>query len=288
MSSSSSFLPTEEPKLSIQSFHQCSSLVSIKLSTTNFLMWRSQIILLVQSLGVYHHLTVNEKPAAEIENEGKKVKNDHLQIWRTNDGLLTSWLLGTIKEDVLSLVMGETGTAFTVWVALEQHLLPITIEKESNLKRLLMGIKKGSRSIDEYLKDFKNICDNLAAIQKPVSDIDKVLQFASGLGNQYIDFRTAMLSKPPLPSFQQFLLALQGHEQTLLSNHEEEKRSIEHAQAFFSQRGGRGRARKGGGRTLVVGDSHQLVATIEDKMQLLNLIRIAISPTPIQAVHKSK
>ncbi|KAL5736965.1 hypothetical protein ACOSQ2_031753 [Xanthoceras sorbifolium] len=208
MSLSSSFLPTEEPKLSIQSFHQCSSLVSIKLSITNFLMWRSQIILLVQSLGVYHHLTVNEKPTAEIENEGK-------------------------KEDVLSLVMGETGTAFIVWVALEQHLLPITIEKESNLKRLLMGIKKGSRSIDEYLKDFKNICDNLAAIQKPVSDIDKVLQFASGLGNQYMDFRTAMLSKPPLPSFQQFLLALQGHEQTLLSNHEEEKRSIEHAQAFF-------------------------------------------------------
>ncbi|KAL5738660.1 hypothetical protein ACOSP7_031421 [Xanthoceras sorbifolium] len=233
MSSSSSFLPTEEPKLSIQSFHQCSSLVSIKLSITNFLMWRSQIILLVQSLGVYHHLTVNEKPTAEIENEGKKVKNDHLQIWKTNDGLLTSWLLGTMKEDVLSLVMGETGTAFIVWVALEQHLLPITIEKESNLKRLLMGIKKGSRSIDEYLKDFKNICDNLAAIQKPVSDIDKVLQFASGLGNQYMDFRTAMLSKPPLPSFQQFLLALQGHEQTLLSNHEEEKRSIEHAQAFF-------------------------------------------------------
>ncbi|KAL5790385.1 hypothetical protein ACOSQ2_005273 [Xanthoceras sorbifolium] len=277
MSSSSSFLPTEEPKLSIQSFHQCSSLVSIKLSTTNFLMWRSQIILLVQSLGVYHHLTVNEKPAAEIENEGKKVKNDHLQIWRTNDGLLTSWLLGTMKEDVLSLVMGETGTTFTVWVALEQHLLPITIEKESNLKRLLMGIKKGSRSIDEYFKDFKNICDNLAAIQKPVSDIDKVLQFASGHGNQYMDFRTAMLSKPPLPSFQQFLLALQGHEQTLLLKpflvNEEVADVLEEEVA---------------GSTLVVGDSHQLVATIEDKMQLLNLIRIAISPTPIQAVHKSK
>ncbi|KAL5750215.1 hypothetical protein ACOSP7_024818 [Xanthoceras sorbifolium] len=151
-------------------------------------MWRSQIILLVQSLGVHHHLTVNEKPTAEIENEGKKVKNDHLQIWKTNDGLLTSWLLGTMKEDVLSLVMSETGTAFAVWVAFEQHLLLITIEKESNLKRLLMGIKKGSCSIDKYLKDFKNICDNLTAIQKPVFDIDKVLQFASGLGNQYMDF----------------------------------------------------------------------------------------------------
>ncbi|TXG61102.1 hypothetical protein EZV62_012465 [Acer yangbiense] len=152
-----------------------------------------------------------------------------------------------MKKDVLSLVMGEIGTAFVVWAALEPHHLPITVEKESNLKRLLMEIKKGSHSIDEYLKQFKNIYENLAAIQKPLSDIDKVLQFASGFGNQYMDFRTTILSKPPLPSFQQFILALQGHEQTLLSNREDEKRSIEHAQAFFSQREGRGRGGRGSG-----------------------------------------
>lgn len=43
-------------------------------------------------------------------------------------------------------------------------------------------MKKGSRSIDEYLKEFKSICDNLAAIKKPVSDLEKVFQFANGLG----------------------------------------------------------------------------------------------------------
>ncbi|KAK2633532.1 hypothetical protein Ddye_032463 [Dipteronia dyeriana] len=123
-----------------------------------------------------------------------------------------------MKEDVPSLVMGETGTTFAVWATLEQHLLPITVENERNLKRLLMEIKKGSRSIDKCLKQFKNICDNLATIQKPISDIDKFLQFASDLGRQYMDFQTTMLNKPPLPSFQKFLHALQRHEQTLLSN----------------------------------------------------------------------
>ena len=37
-----------------------------------------------------------------------------------------------------------------------------------------MTIKKGSRSLEEYLRDFKSIYDNLAAIKQPVSDLDKV------------------------------------------------------------------------------------------------------------------
>ena len=53
-----------------------------------------------------------------------------------------------------------------------------------------MGIKKDSCSIEEYQKEFKFIYDNLVAINKPVSDLDKVFQFARGLGNQYRDFNS--------------------------------------------------------------------------------------------------
>ena len=57
-----------------------------------------------------------------------------------------------MEEDVLSTVFGETGTAFNIWTSLEQQLLPITIENEGNLESMLMKIKKGSRSIEEYHK----------------------------------------------------------------------------------------------------------------------------------------
>ena len=100
-----------------------------------------------------------------------------------------------MKEDVPSMVFEEAGTVFDLWTSLEQQLLPITIENEGNLKSMLMGIKKDSCSIEEYQKEFKFIYDNLVAISKPVSDLDKVFQFARGLGNQYRDFRTAMLTK---------------------------------------------------------------------------------------------
>ena len=38
------------------------------------------------------------------------------------------------------------------------------------------GLKKGTRSLDEYLREFKGICDALVAIRKPVSNLDKVFQ----------------------------------------------------------------------------------------------------------------
>ena len=84
------------------------SLISIKLNTTNFLLWRNQINPLVRSLGVLHHLSNGEKPVEGLKGDDEgKCRNPDYQRWINNDGLLTSWLLGTMKEDVLSLIDGE-------------------------------------------------------------------------------------------------------------------------------------------------------------------------------------
>ena len=54
-----------------------------------------------------------------------------------------------------------------------------------------------------------------------------------------------MLTKPPYPSYNQFVLALQGYEQTQAVKKEEEKILLQHAQAFLSQRR-QGRGSHGG------------------------------------------
>ena len=77
------------------------------------------------------------------------------------------------------------------------------------MKNMLVNIKMGSRSVEEYLKEFKMICDNLVAIKKLVSDMEKVFQFVCGLGQKYDNFHLAMITKPPYPSFNQFVLAFQ-------------------------------------------------------------------------------
>ena len=62
-----------------------------------------------------------------------------------------------------------------------------------------------------------------------------------------MDFWVAMLSNPSYPSYNRFVMALQGHEQMIMTENEENKESINHEQAYFTQQG---RGRNRGGRFL--------------------------------------
>ena len=138
-----------------------------------------------------------------------------------------------MKQEVLSLVFEtEIATAFDDWTSLQQQLLPITVN-EGHIKNMLISLKRGSWSVAEYLRDFKSICDNLATIKKLVLNFDKVFHFSHGLGPRYENFRIVMLSKAPYPYFNEFVLALQGHEQSLSARKEEEKNLLKIPKHFL-------------------------------------------------------
>ena len=89
---------------------------------------------------------------------------------------------------------------------------------------------------------FKTVCDNLAAIQKPVSDEDKTVQLSHCLGKKHDVFITTMLSKPPFPTFCQFITALQNYDLRIEEHSSEEKKEANTNFAFAIQRNGdRGR-----------------------------------------------
>ena len=234
-----------EPSLSLQSFHQCSSLVPIKLNTENYLIWSSQVQPLIFTLGLNHHIVDVKTPPKMIEQDGKEINNPDFLMWKNNDGLLTTWLRSMMNEDVLSMVI-SLQTAREIWLTVEENMLPATKEQETWLKDNLYSLKKGSSKLDEFLKKFKGLCDKLAAIGKPTNDDDKIFQIARALGPKYADFKTAMLTKPPYPSLKQFIIALQNHEHTVIVEKDEEARlGTNQNQAFFGQRG-RGRNQRGG------------------------------------------
>ena len=233
-----------EIELSLQTLHQCSSLISLKLDNMNYLLWRSQMEPLIQSMNMARHLVEGSEPAQQITKEDKIETNPNHLLWKRNDGLLTAFLLKNIETEVL-VTLEDVGSAYRVWKSIEQQILPITIEKEMILNESLMSLQKGNLSVDEYVKKFKGICDNLAAIKKPIDETKKVFQLARGLGTKYQDFRTAMLTKPPFPSFHQFVMALQAYDQLNFSNNTEQDLNPRHDQAYTAQRG-RGRGRNGG------------------------------------------
>ena len=170
MASSPSTTTILETELSLQTLHQCKSLISLKLDNSNYLLWRSQMESLIQSINMGHHLVESKEPSREVIKEnGKTEINEAHLTWAKNDGLLKVWMLSNISPEVI-VSLENISSASKIWKSVEELILPTTVEREILLHDALMSLKKGNLPLDEYLKKFKSICDNLAAIKRPVDE----------------------------------------------------------------------------------------------------------------------
>lgn len=79
-------------------------------------------------------------------------------------------------------------TTFLVWKAIKDNLLSIMKEQEIYLIDNLIRLKKEDLLVDKNIKRFCSLCDNLAAISKPINDVDKCFHLSHGLGPKYQDF----------------------------------------------------------------------------------------------------
>lgn len=92
-----------------------------------------------------------------------------------------------------------------IWLALEAAFSPHSKSRELYLKDDLQLMKKGNLSVSEYGRQFKSLCDQLAAIGHPVDDTDKAHWFLRGLGSSFSSFFAAQMALTPLPTFRDLL-----------------------------------------------------------------------------------
>ncbi|KAL6347468.1 hypothetical protein AAG906_025990 [Vitis piasezkii] len=85
------------------------------------------------------------------------------------------------------------------WHALEVSFSHRSKTRELQLKDELQLMHRGSQSIAEFSRTFKGLCDQLAAIGRPIDDTDKI-------------FSTTMMSQLPLPSFAEIVPKALSHE----------------------------------------------------------------------------
>ncbi|KAH0636166.1 hypothetical protein KY290_036588 [Solanum tuberosum] len=174
-------------------------------------------------------IIVKEPPSMVVVNEkDEEVINPKFLEWEEKDVLVRSWLTGTMTEESIFLIIGCI-SAKQIWENLEDNYLQASKDKEFQLKQQIQSIKMGSKSVDEYIKDFKGICDSLTAIHKPLDEDSKVINFAKGLGHKYKTFRTVMLGKHPYPTFTQFVNGLRGY---AMREEDSEKDHVDQAMVF--------------------------------------------------------
>jgi len=222
--------------------HNLITAISAKLNSKNYLVWRMTFLPVIQNLKLMNHLTHGPPDTTTRDESNKEVLNLKYEECQSTGLLLHSWIIGTLSEEALGHVVGQH-TAREVWSYLEDTYLQATKEREVQLKRQLQMPKPESTSLGDYLIHFKSICDNLAAIEKPISDEDKTVQLSHCIVKKYDVFVTTMLSKPPFPTFSQFIIALQGYDMRYgsVTNEKKEGFNPNPNLVYFGQRnGGRG------------------------------------------------
>ncbi|KAJ0946466.1 putative RNA-directed DNA polymerase [Helianthus annuus] len=160
-------------------------LYPIKLSATNYLVWRNHMRLLV----AHHSLTAyidgsSSSPSETVSADNKTIANPEFASWTANDQKAALLLLSSLTEEAAAEVLG-LNSARQIWTALEAAYNNASVERVQSLRDSLRSLTKGTTFVTVFARKFKNICEQLAAIGHPVADIDKLHWFLCGLGPSY-------------------------------------------------------------------------------------------------------
>eukprot|EP00261_Vitis_vinifera_P040178 XP_019081421.1 PREDICTED: uncharacterized protein LOC109124128 isoform X2 [Vitis vinifera] len=181
-------------------FNTLIHMITIKLSSSNYLLWKSQLLPFLESQDLLAYVDGTLVPPPRFEPETSTTLSTKYLAWKAANQRLLCLLLSSLTEEAIAVVVGLS-TAREVWLALENTFSHHSKARELRLKDDLQLMKRGTKPVAEYARTFKTLCDQLHAIGRPVEDTDKVHWFLRGLGPDFSSFSTAQMSLTPLPYF---------------------------------------------------------------------------------------
>ncbi|KAH9711302.1 retrovirus-related pol polyprotein from transposon RE1 [Citrus sinensis] len=114
----------------------------------------------------------------------QRTPNSEFVIWKRTDQQLLGWLLSSMTESVLGIVLG-CKTSFEVWKTLEKLSGSQNKTRALQLKNQMMMTKKNDLSVYDYFHKMKGIADSMAAAGAPMSDYDFMISVLGGIGSDF-------------------------------------------------------------------------------------------------------
>ncbi|GAV59707.1 UBN2_3 domain-containing protein, partial [Cephalotus follicularis] len=191
-SSTTAFTPS-----SPTNFTNIHHFLSIKLTSKNYLIWRSQFLPLLNGYDLMQFVDGSSSPPPRYLSSapiGIPVLNPDFLAWYKQDQLLLSWILSSLTESVHAQVVGLT-TSRAVWSALTVAFASPSQARVMQLRLDLHNVSKGADSVVVYLQKVKSISDALALASTPISDEDLIIYILGGLGDEYRAFVTSISTR---------------------------------------------------------------------------------------------
>ncbi|GJR67876.1 retrovirus-related pol polyprotein from transposon TNT 1-94 [Tanacetum coccineum] len=142
-------------------------MITIKLSSTNYLLWRNHMIPIFTYQKLIGHINgTSISPSPKVTIEGKANPNPDLLTWTEDDQRAVILLQSSLTEEAAAEVLGLT-TAHQIWLSLEAAYSNASVERIHLLRDSLRQLKKGTSSVSDYCHRFKALCNQLSAIGHP-------------------------------------------------------------------------------------------------------------------------
>ncbi|GKB81282.1 putative RNA-directed DNA polymerase, partial [Tanacetum coccineum] len=178
-------------------------MIPIKLSSTNYLLWKNQMLPLLSYQKLTNHIDGTTAPSATITSGDQSIPNPAFTTWNDFDQRAVILLNSSLTEEAAAEVLGLT-TAHAIWTALETAYSNSSVERIHSLRDSLRNLSKGTSTVSDYGRQFKGICDKW---------------FVCRLGASFETFSTAIRTTKPFTTFRDLLSQAESHEMFLKSLH---------------------------------------------------------------------
>nr|XP_016502233.1 PREDICTED: uncharacterized protein LOC107820461 [Nicotiana tabacum] len=166
----------------------------VKLTSSNFLLWKTQFMPMVYACGLNHHIDDSKQMPTQFLDDTNTKPNPAYTVWLREDQLVLSCIVASVSESILPQLVGAT-TARDAWNKLVAAYASGSKPQIRDLKTQLHTLRRDNASIESYVQKAKAIVDKLDALQHPVPNDDLVEFVLAGLGPVYRPFTRSLESR---------------------------------------------------------------------------------------------
>ena len=191
--------------------------ISCKLTRTNFLLWKAQVVPILKGVHLFGHLddTIPAPAATVTIGTGDAIRvspNPEYNTWVIQDQAIIGGLLSSVIEEVLPQLIRCTTTASELWKSLQ---IMFSAQHKGNaiqIRTQLSNTRKGDMTAAEYYQKMTGFADTMANIGQPMTDEEVIGYILAGLGPGHGDLFTAITIVSnertiTLPEFYSYLIA---------------------------------------------------------------------------------
>ncbi|KAF5458441.1 hypothetical protein F2P56_022468 [Juglans regia] len=199
--------PSPNPSLTNAAAH----LITVKLSTDNFPLWKAQLLAFLKSHQLYGYIDGSvPSPPPFLDDK----PNPAHSSWLLQDQMVISALYSSLTDNILSQVV-DCATSHEIWTTLTNLYSAQSTAHLMQTRYQLATLKKGSDTISAYFHKAKALASSLSSAGHPLSSHEFIIYLLTGLEADYESVVSSITTRPEPLSISQVFSYLLNHESRL-------------------------------------------------------------------------